>query len=168
MGALYASQVLITVLSLAGAFATVQPNTAPGHVRDPAAIQRTLERFLDSWNRHDPHANAVLYTDDADVTNVLGDHIHGRSAIEAASVETYAGVFRKSQLNGQVRSIRFLTSGLAAVDVDWQMTGAVLPSGPAPDRKGLMDWVMVRQADGSWLIEIFHNADFTNVLGAAK
>lgn len=63
---------------------------------------------------------------------------------------------------GQIRSIRFLTPGLIAVDVDWEMTGVVRNGTPVPHRKGLLDWVMAKQADGSWLIEIMHNAELTN------
>ncbi|HZT74202.1 MAG TPA: hypothetical protein VE996_11150 [Terriglobales bacterium] len=39
---------------------------------------------------------------------------------------------------------------------------------PRPDRKGLLDWILAKQPDGSWLIEIMHNTDLTNAPGAAK
>jgi ketosteroid isomerase-like protein len=74
----------------------------------------------------------------------------------------FAGIFKERHLTDTIRSIRFLTSTLAAVDVDWEMTGAKSPDGsPRPYRKGLLDFVMARQTDGSWLIEVMHNTDLT-------
>ena len=66
-----------------------------------------------------------------------------------------------------IRSIRFLRPDLASVDVDWQMTGAKTPDGAArPPRKGLLDWVMARQSDESWLIQVMHNTELTNLPAA--
>ncbi len=167
--ALITSPLLIAFLNLGGNFAAAQQKAARDYARDRAAIAETLQHFLDSWNRHDAHANALTYTDDADVTNVLGDHVRGRSTIEAQSIQTYTGVFKTSHLTGEIRSIRFLAPGLATVDVDWEMTGVVLANGtPVPHRRGLMDWVMAKQPNGSWLIEVFHNAEITNPPGTAR
>jgi hypothetical protein len=53
---------------------------------------------------------------------------------------------------------RLITPVIAAVDIDWQMTGAVNPDGSArPELRGLLSWVMQRQSDGSWLIVVMHN-----------
>ncbi len=167
--ALVTSPLLIAFLNLGGNFAAVQHKAARDYAKDRAAIAETLQHFLDSWNRHDAHANALTYTDDADVTNVLGIHVRGRSTIEAQSMQTYSGVFKTSHLTGQIRSIRFLAAGLATVDVDWEMTGVILPNGtPVPHRLGLMNWVMAKQANGSWVIEVFHNAEITNPPGTAR
>jgi ketosteroid isomerase-like protein len=52
---------------------------------------------------------------------------------------------------------------LASVDVDWQMTGVRNPDGsPRPARKGLLSWIMAKQGDGSWLVEIMHMNEFTD------
>jgi hypothetical protein len=68
MRAPQASLLSIAILSLLGSFAIARQNSAPDTAKDHAAIGQTLQGFLDSWNLHDPHANAMLYTDDADVT----------------------------------------------------------------------------------------------------
>jgi hypothetical protein len=40
------------------------------------------------------------------------------------------------------------------------MTGAESPGGsPVALRRGLTDWVMQRQVDGSWLIDVMHNTN---------
>jgi uncharacterized protein (TIGR02246 family) len=133
---------------------------------DRAAIEITLERFLEAWNTHDAHAFSLVFTEDADFTNVMGVSVHGRENVESFHAPIYATIFKASHLTSTIRSIRFLTSDLAAVDVDWRMTGAFSPVGAAlPERRGLLVWIMARQADGSWLIAIMHNAEINRPPG---
>ena len=126
----------------------------------PRRYRTNHGRVLNAWNAHDPRAFALTFTPDADFTNVLGATAHGRADIESFHVPVFATIFKASHLTGAIRSIRFLTAELAAVDVDWQMTGAQSPNGsPAGLRKGLLDWITQRQSDGSWLIAIMHNTN---------
>ncbi|MGH9718146.1 MAG: SgcJ/EcaC family oxidoreductase [Candidatus Acidiferrales bacterium] len=127
---------------------------------DRAAIEQTLQRFFEAWGAHDARALAMTFTTDADFTNVAGVHAHGRTKVETFDARMFATVFKGSHQTGQLHSIRFLTPDLAAVDVDWQMTGARYSDRkPQPGRKGLMNWVMAKQENGSWLIQVFHNAE---------
>src|SRR5579859_4992560 len=104
----------------------------------------------------------MTFTEDCDFTNVRGAHVHGRANTEAFHAQVFATIFKDSHQTAHIRSIRFLTPDTAAVDVDWQMTEAGNPDGsPGPERRGLLDWVMSRHADGSWLIEVMHNTELT-------
>jgi uncharacterized protein (TIGR02246 family) len=137
----------------------------PGEAEEKAraAIAQTVEQFLKAWNIHDAHAFALTFTEDADFTNVAGVHAQGRSNVEAFHAPMFAGRFKDTHQTARVRSIRFLRPDLAAVDVDWEMNGAKSADGsPRPDRKGLLNWVMAKQGDGSWLIQIMHNTDLTD------
>jgi uncharacterized protein (TIGR02246 family) len=137
-----------------------QTSSTDARAADRAAMGQTLAAFTSAWNAHDAHAFALTFTPDADFTNVLGATAHGRANIESFHAPVFATIFKASHLTGAIRSVRFLTAQLAAVDVDWQMTGAQSPSGsPAGLRKGLSDWVMQRQSDGSWLIAVMHNTN---------
>jgi uncharacterized protein (TIGR02246 family) len=137
--------------------------------KDRAAIARTLDRFRDAWNTHDAHAFALTFTDDVDFTNVAGAHAHGRADIEAFHAPVFAGIFKDSHQTDKIHSIRFLKPDLAAVDIDWEMTGAKSPDGkPRPYRRGLLNWVMAKQADGSWLILVMHNTELTDYPAPAK
>ncbi len=145
--------------------------TSPGgsEDKDRAAIAQTVDRFRDAWNTHDAHAFALTFAEDADFTNVAGVHAGGRANVEAFHAPVFAGIFKESHQTDKVRSVRFLKSDLAAVDIDWEMTGAKFPDGrPRPYRKGLLDWVVAKQADGSWLILVMHNSDLTDYPAPAK
>ncbi|MGB7022751.1 MAG: SgcJ/EcaC family oxidoreductase [Candidatus Acidiferrales bacterium] len=154
---------MLAVFFLAGRPAMNQRQTTDDHAKDRAATRQTVERFLDAWNTHDPHAFAMTFTEDADFTNVAGMHARGRANVEKFHAPVFATIFKDSHQTAQIRSIRFLTPDLAAVDVDWQMTGATFQDGsPQPSRKGLLNWVMAKQADRSWLIEVMHNTELTD------
>lgn len=170
MRALQISVAMIGVLFFAGRPTMAQQQTTHDHhVKDRAAIEQTVERFLDAWNKHDAHAFAMTFTEDADFTNVAGMHARGRANVEKFHAPVFATIFKDSHQTAQIRSIRFLTPDLAAVDVDWQMTGATFPNGsPMTDRKGLLNWVMARQANGDWLIEVMHNTELTDRPATAK
>jgi len=137
--------------------------------KDRAAMAQTVEQFESAWNKHDAHAFAMTFTEDADFTNVVGAHVQGRGNVEAFHAPIFAGRFKDTHQTGVIRSIRFLRADLAAVDVEWEMTGLKGPDGSAlPDRKGLLNWVMARQGDGTWLIQIMHNTELTNAPAAPK
>jgi uncharacterized protein (TIGR02246 family) len=134
-----------------------------------AAIDSILnDRFLAGWNRHDAHLFASAFAQDADFTNVLGVGASGRDNIEKFHAEAFERFFLHSQQTAQVQKVRFLSADVAAVDVRWQMTGAVDAHGKAlATRTGLLDLVFTAP-DGEWLITVMHNTDLSakNASGA--
>lgn len=136
-----------------------------GSMGDPdrAAIEKAVQNYMDSWNRHDVKAVVMTYTEDTDVTNAFGTVYHGRAAMEATFGPMLAGVYSETHQTGVVRSVRFFKPDVAAVDVDWQMTGAKNADGSVrPTRKGIHSMIMTKQSDGSWLIAMMHIHEFTN------
>jgi uncharacterized protein (TIGR02246 family) len=130
--------------------------------KDRAAIEKSVQNYMDAWNTHDVHAVAMTYTEDCDFVNNFGSLTHGRTGMEATFGPFMTGVYSGTHQTGTVRSVRFLKPDVAAVDVDWEMTGAKNPDGSVrPTRKGLHTLVMTKQSDGSWLIAIMHVHEFT-------
>lgn len=128
---------------------------------DERAIGVVAGRFMDAWNRHDAHALAALFGEDADFTNVRGTHVRGRTGMVEFLAPLFSGAYKESHLTGRLRSIRFLKPDIALADIDWEMTGATNPGGLArPPHKGLLDWALTKTG-GQWLITVMHNADFT-------
>jgi len=126
------------------------------------AIDAVLsQRFVAGWNRHDAHLFASAFAADADFTNVRGVGVSGRDNIEKFHAEVFERFFMHSHQSAQIQKIRYLNADIAVVDVRWQMTGALDPSGKTmPDRSGLLDLVFT-SASGEWLITVMHNTDLT-------
>jgi ketosteroid isomerase-like protein len=70
--------------------------------QDQAAIRALQVRQADAWNRHDAAAYAWLFTDDADVVNVVGWWWKGRAEIEGKLKQALSFVFAESTLQTQV------------------------------------------------------------------
>jgi uncharacterized protein (TIGR02246 family) len=150
---------------LLGGIAMARPQnwSSDARAKDRAAIEKTVQNYMDEWNEHDVHAVAMTYTEDCDFVNNFGTLTHGREGMEKTFGPFMTGVYSETHQTGKIRMIRFLKPDVAAVDVDWEMTGAKNPDGTArPTRKGLHSLIMTKQSDGSWLIAVMHVHEFTN------
>jgi uncharacterized protein (TIGR02246 family) len=128
---------------------------------DEQAIRKLVTDFMDAWNKHDAHAFAETFTEDADFTNVRGDSAHGRKAVEDFHAPMFATRFKNTHQTAADVKIRFLSSDIASLDIHWEMTGALEADGtPIPIRKGLLNWVVTRHGD-RWLISVMHNQELT-------
>ena len=122
-------------------------------------IYQLISTFVEGWNLHDAKLFSSAFANDADFTNVFGKKAHGRNQIEEFHASNFSTIFKNSVLKQNEVSIRFLHSDLAAVDFEWEMSGATDPDGnPWSDRKGLIN-LIVKNEDDAWLILIMHNMD---------
>lgn len=149
----------MAVIALAGL-----PLTAPGQTMvetDRKAIAAMMDRFVGAWNMHDAKAFAAVFAEDADFTNWRGTGTSGRSKIEEFHAPMFATIFKNSHQTYTAIKTRFIRPDVAAVDVHWEMTGAMDAQGnPRPDRQGLLNFVMAKN-DGQWQIVVMHNLDLT-------
>jgi uncharacterized protein (TIGR02246 family) len=128
---------------------------------DSAAIKQCVAAWEDAWNRHDAHATAAAYVEDGEFSSTTGIPSHGSKELEAHYNEIFTTFLKDAHRTDTVRSIRFLTPEIASVDIDWQMTGARTRDGKdAPNRKGLLTWVVTKQHNGQWMITIYHESAF--------
>src|ERR1700675_4168040 len=142
------------------------PGTAPAQNQtnaaeaDSAAIKQVCADFSENFSRHDAHGVATTFAEDADFTNMGGRHSHGREDIEKWFGSLFRGNLKDSQRTDTVKSIRFFTPELAAVDADTVITGTKTADGSEiPPRKGLMI-LMVTKLNGHWFIGTFHEAEY--------
>lgn len=141
--------------------ATAAAQSASGPIQDTP--EKVVQNYMDAWNTHNVHAVAMTYTEDCDFVNNFGDVTHGRAGMEATFGPFMTGPYAATVQTGHVRSVRYLKPDVAAVDVDWEMTGAKNPDGtPRPTRKGIHSLILVKQSDGNWLIAVMHVHEFTN------
>lgn len=123
------------------------------------AVEGLVSALETAWNRHDAHALAEPFAEDADFTNVFGMAVRGRAAIEALHAPLFKTMFTDSHLRVLETRVRMIRPDVAAVDVKWTMTGARDPHGnPWPERIGLLNWIVTRHGE-RWLIDVSHNMD---------
>jgi len=150
----------ISLLLLALPFAASGQNQPPLAAADSAAITKTCADFSENFSRHDAHGVAMTFAEESDFTNMRGNHSHGRSEIEKWFASLFRGNLRDSVRTDTVRSIRYFTPELAAVDADTVITGTKAGDGQEiPARKGLMILLMTKQ-NGHWLIGTFHESEY--------
>ena len=127
---------------------------------DSAAIKQVCADFSANFSRHDAHGVALTFAEDADFTNMGGRQSHGRDDIEKWFAALFRGNLKDSQRTDTVRSIRFFTPELAAVDAETLITGTKTADGSEiPPRKGLMI-VLATKQNGHWFIGTFHEAEY--------
>lgn len=127
---------------------------------DTEAIKGMVGKFTQAFNSHDAQAQAALFADDADFTNLRGVSRRGRKNIEANFVTLFGGILKNAKRTDSVRSVRLLSPTLAAVDSDATIDGSLGPNGsPNPLRKGLMMLIAQKQG-GQWKIVVFHEEDY--------
>jgi uncharacterized protein (TIGR02246 family) len=157
----YIITVQVILLSLLLALCAVPARSqSSGSEADSAAIKQACGDFSESFSRHDAHGVAMTFAEDADFTNMRGIHSHGRTDIEKWFASLFRGNLKDSQRTDAVRSIRYFSPDLAAVDADTVITGTKTADGSEiPARKGLMVVLMVKQ-NGRWFIGTFHESEY--------
>jgi len=147
----------------AGQAAAQAPRTedqAQGSGADSQAIKQVFAEWYEAFSRHDAHAAAMTFAEDADFTNMGGAHDHGRKEIETHLAMIFVGNLKAARRTDIVKSIRFVTPQIAEVDADTLLTGTLRADGSeAPPRKGLMVATMTKQY-GRWFISVFHEVEF--------
>lgn len=149
---------IVAAMTFFGVF-LLGPNHALASGDDSAAIKHVIDGFTADFNHHDSHALSMWFTEDADFINVQQANSQGRKNIEEHFVPLFSGRLKNAHRTVSVKNIRFITPDVAAADIDYDLSGAINVSGAAdPMRKGLYDWVLVKQ-NGKWLISVLHESE---------
>ena len=140
--------------------ALTQSSVCADKAQDQAEIRGVEARQAETWNRHDAKAYSNLFTEDADVVNVLGWWWKGRPQLESKLTAAYTFVFRDSALTIDKIEIKFLNSDIAVAHVLWSTTGAKSATGNASliPQKGIQTQIL-RKHGGKWLIAVFQNTN---------
>jgi uncharacterized protein (TIGR02246 family) len=152
---------LALVTAASGSFTFVGAQSqVQGSEADSKAIKQAFADFYEAFSRHDAHAVAMTFAEDADFTNMAGAHNHGRKEIEEHFARVFAGNLKDARRTDIVRNIRFATSQIAEVDADTVITGTKAADGSeVAARKGLMVTTMSKK-NGRWYISVFHEVEF--------
>jgi uncharacterized protein (TIGR02246 family) len=121
---------------------------------DESAVRALYQGILASWNARDAVNFATPFTDDAEVIGFDGGQMIGRAEIEA----TLQGIFADHETGayvGIIRSVRFLTSGVALL----RAVSGVIPAGQADLNPALnaQQALIAVKRDGAWRIAHYQN-----------
>jgi uncharacterized protein (TIGR02246 family) len=105
---------------------TAQPQTELGTAADREAILAFRQAHNVAWDSHNAKALANLYAPDGDRISASGVHYIGRDQIEHSYLNAFKGTYKTSSVKDDAPNLRFLTSDVALVDVDDELTTITL------------------------------------------
>lgn len=124
---------------------------APLLTADDRAIAALVAAREAAWNAGDAAAYRDLLTEDADILSATGRPARGRDAFLALFLEQHHGAYAGTRTSLTLRHLRYLREDVALADVDYRMDGGMLDAAASASRRGLMAWV-VRKDAGVWRI----------------
>ena len=133
-----------TVLAFCLSLPATAPALAQTHIRDEAAIRKSVAAFEAAVNRRDARAVAGLFSPSGDYVFFDSPLIVGRDSIEKAS-EAISGWPSTRRFSLEVTSIRFLGSDLALIE-----TLARFSEGEMTSNRGT---ALMTRRDGKWFWE---------------
>jgi uncharacterized protein (TIGR02246 family) len=121
---------------------------------EPAEIAQVVRAIEQGWNTGDTAAFAGQFADDADLVNIYGMRLRGRSAIAALYEMLFRSVFRRSRLDCAISGMRRLCDGVALAHV--RMTAHIPLGAMAGDHESMCSIVLQRSGT-RWQIAALHN-----------
>jgi uncharacterized protein (TIGR02246 family) len=88
--------------------------TVSSAAADEAAIRALYQQVMDGWNAASGDAFAAPFEEDGDLVGFDGTHLKVRQEIALFHQHLFDMFLKGSRLVGKVRSVRFLTSDVAA------------------------------------------------------
>jgi len=136
-------------------FAT-SANGPAAKTSDEQGIRTAVMAFQEAWNHHDMKAMADVFTEDADLINVLGTRWRGRADIVKALGVFHREMFKNEEIHLGEITIRSVTPNVAiAVAVQTGSGEMSLPEGhgrkEAPAGSQLDTFVVVKR-EGIWKV----------------
>ncbi len=132
---------------------------------DERAIQAILEQIEAAWNAYDSAGIAALFAEDANFIHLFGGQLDGRAAIEAAHRVILDTIYKGSDANFMLRSIRFVRPDVAVVFARMQLK---FKENNEPREIATRPTLIVVKERENWQIVAFQNTRISDVPTAAQ
>jgi uncharacterized protein (TIGR02246 family) len=145
--------VYIGLVGLLSAFCANGSATKPS---DERSILAAVMAFQEAWNHHDMTAMKDVFTEDADLINVLGTRWQGRANIVKALGVFHREMFKNEEIHLSEITIRSVTANVAiAVAIQTGSGEMSLPEGHGRKQTPVgsqLDTFVVEKRDGIWKV----------------
>lgn len=141
---------------------TCQPLQAATASEDRAADRKEITALLQqwevAWNKHDMHALAGLFHEDAIWVLWTGEVWTGRQKFEDGMVEVHKTVYANSVQRERLEELRFVGPDAAVMRFHSELTGDTRYPGKVVESRKIL---VVTRRDGNWRIGWGQNTRFT-------
>lgn len=124
---------------------------------DETAINTTLDAFGSTLTAMDFDTFATLFTEDADFTNIVGMHWHGKAQIVKAHRIVFTTRYRNVAQHTVDRTEALLAPDLVLVTATVKMDDYTLPDGKRMTNNLFRLTFVLRKRDAKWLIRSAQN-----------
>ena len=143
-------------LAIAGSAAAQLP-------ADEATIRGIVQNEIDTWNKGDAVGYSKDFVTNGTFTNIRGQFFTGYDAFLKQHQVIFDTIFKNTNLNQRVISLKFVRPDVAVVETDTAVSGiAQPPAGVALDEKGRLRtrlMQIIAKDNGTWKIVAYHNTD---------
>ena len=132
---------------------------------DEQDIRDILKQIEAAWNAGDSKAFAGFFAEDANFIQIYGHQGDGRHAIEAAHRIIFDTIYKGSQANYALRSIRFVRPDVAVVFVQAHLK--FWEGNEAREMDARPTFTLAKE-QGQWQIVAFQNTKISPMPAAAE
>ena len=130
---------------------------------DEMALRNIIKDEINTWNRGDAVGYSRHFAAGGTFTNIRGQFFTGYPAFLKQHEVIFKGVYKKTTLNQEVISLKFIRPDLAIVETVTTVAGAAqAPPGVTRDSKRRIRTRLMQVAmksGGAWTIVAYHNVD---------
>ena len=130
---------------------------------DEMALRNIIKDEINTWNRGDAVGYSRHFAAGGTFTNIRGQFFSGYPAFLKQHEVIFKGIYKKTTLNQEVVSLKFIKPDLAIVETVTTVAGAPqAPPGVTRDSKRRIRTRLMQVAmksGGQWTIVAYHNVD---------
>ena len=130
---------------------------------DETALRNIIKDEINTWNRGDAVGYSRHFAAGGTFTNIRGEFFTGYPAFLKQHEVIFKGIYKKTTLNQEVVSLKFIKPDLAIVETVTTVAGAPqAPPGVTRDSKRRIRTRLMQVAmksAGAWTIVAYHNVD---------